>query len=99
VQRGLRGAIETPLAMMRGCAEAATAGVGVAGHGNASAASDVQVAFELLTAAARGAHRNVTINLSSLTDRDHAERVGREAAALEQEVEASARTAYGLLPS
>ncbi len=68
IQEAFRAAIGTPLDVMRACAAAAEQGVVIAGLGNASAASDGQVGFELLGAALRGAKMNVEINLDSVKD-------------------------------
>jgi formiminotetrahydrofolate cyclodeaminase len=82
VQEALRGATEVPLEVMRACAAALEQGTIVARFGNLNARSDVQVGFELLAAALRGAKLNVDINLESLKDvayvsavRDEAERL------------------------
>jgi methenyltetrahydrofolate cyclohydrolase len=68
IQSGFRAAIAAPLAVMRACAAAAEQGVVVATLGLASASSDVQVGFELIYAALRGAKLNVETNLGSLKD-------------------------------
>src|SRR5262249_30747072 len=68
IQAGFRAAIAAPLAVMRACAAAAEQGVVVATLGLASASSDVQVGFELLNAALRGAKLNVDINVGSVKD-------------------------------
>jgi formiminotetrahydrofolate cyclodeaminase len=68
IQSALRSAIAAPLDVMRACADAAEKGIVIADFGNPSAASDVQVALELLAAALRGARLNVEINLESVKD-------------------------------
>ena len=68
VQAALRGATETPLAVMRACEQTIRHGGGVAARGNPSASSDVQVGLELAVAGLRGARLNVEINLPSLKD-------------------------------
>ncbi len=68
VQIAFRGATETPLAVMRACAQAIRHGGVVAARGNPSASSDVQVGLELAAAGLRGARLNVEINLGSLKD-------------------------------
>ena len=78
---------------MRRAAEALEAAAVVARFGNANAASDVEVALELLAAAARGAQANVAINLASVDDTVHAERLRAEVARLAQECEAAAAAA------
>jgi formiminotetrahydrofolate cyclodeaminase len=68
IQAAMREAIAAPLAVMRACAAAAEQGVVIAGLGNPSASSDVQVGFELLGAGLRGAKLNVEINVGSVKD-------------------------------
>jgi formiminotetrahydrofolate cyclodeaminase len=84
IQEAFRAAIATPLDVMRACAAAAEQGVVVAGLGNPSAASDVQVGFELLGAALRGARLNVEINLESVKDAGYADRTRAEVDELER---------------
>ncbi len=95
IQAAMRGAIAAPLAAMRACAAAAEQGVVVAGLGNPSAASDVQVGFELLGAGLRGARRNVDSNLVSIKDADYAARIREDVQEFERaighEAEAAAR--------
>jgi formiminotetrahydrofolate cyclodeaminase len=93
IQRGMRGAIDTPLAMLRAIHTAARSAVAVARHGNTSAASDVIVAAALLDAAASGAYANVTINLGGLEDAEQESGLGREARTLREAVGAEAATA------
>jgi methenyltetrahydrofolate cyclohydrolase len=78
IQEAMRAAIEAPLEVMRACAAAAEQGVVVATLGNRSAASDVQVGFELLGAGLRGAKLNVEINLGSVKDAGYVEKVRRD---------------------
>ena len=68
IQEALRGATEAPLDVMRQCAAAIEQASVVAAFGNPNAASDVQVALELLGAGLRGAGLNVEINLGSVKD-------------------------------
>jgi formiminotetrahydrofolate cyclodeaminase len=75
IQRAMRQAIDTPLAVMRACEVAARHGEAVARHGNPSASSDVQVGLELLGAGLRGARLNVEINLGSVKDEAYVARV------------------------
>jgi formiminotetrahydrofolate cyclodeaminase len=95
IQAAFREAIAAPLAVMRACAAAAEQGAVVARFGNASAASDAQVGFELLNAALRGAKLNVEINLGSVTDRAYADKVSADATEFERAIlhEASAARA------
>jgi glutamate formiminotransferase/formiminotetrahydrofolate cyclodeaminase len=79
IQQATRGAIDTPLAMLRAAHAAARAAAVVARHGNTSAASDVKVAAALLDAAAAGAYENVAINVSGLTDKASVDALGGEA--------------------
>ena len=83
IQTALRAATAAPLDVMRACAAAVEEGVVVAGIGNKSATSDVQVGIELLTAGLRGAKQNVEINLGSIKDAAYVAKVRAE----EQEVE------------
>jgi formiminotetrahydrofolate cyclodeaminase len=84
IQEAMRGATETPLAVMRACAAAAEQGVVVAAMGNPSASSDAAVGFELLAAALRGARRNVEINLGSIKDAGYVRRIQSEVEELER---------------
>jgi glutamate formiminotransferase/formiminotetrahydrofolate cyclodeaminase len=93
IQRGMRGAIETPLAMLRAIHTAARAAVAVARHGNPSASSDVIVAAALLDAAASGAYANVTINLGGLEDGGQEAGLAREAKTLRDAIGAEAAAA------
>lgn len=72
IQTALTAAVEAPLAVMQGAADAVHAGVVIAAFGHPQTASDVGVALDLLTAALRGAKRNVEINLGSMTDEAYA---------------------------
>jgi formiminotetrahydrofolate cyclodeaminase len=71
IQDALRSATEAPLEVMRACLDAIHLAETIAGLGNASAASDVEVGLELLGAGLRGAGVNVEINLTSLKDQDY----------------------------
>ena len=83
IQAALRAAIAAPLDVMRACASSAEQSVVIAGLGNPSASSDVQVALELLGAGLRGARMNVEINLGSVKDEAYVAEVRRDIAALE----------------
>lgn len=87
IQDALRGAVETPLAVMRACAAALAESAIVARLGNQNAASDVTVARELLRAGLRGAHANVEINLGSVKDQEYVDRVRAETADLAERVD------------
>ena len=75
-------ATDTPLETMRLCWSALAEADAVSELGNASAASDVGVARELLTAGLRGARLNVEINLDGLRDQKYAAHIREEVAAL-----------------
>ena len=78
IQLALRRATDIPLEVMRACAEAIDHAAIVSSLGNPNAASDVQVALELLRAGLRGADYNVEINLGSIKDSDYVTRVRTE---------------------
>jgi formiminotetrahydrofolate cyclodeaminase len=99
IQEATRGAIDTPMAMLRAAHAAARAALVVARHGNPSAASDVKVAAALLDAAAAGAYENVAINLSGLTDKASAEVLEREATGLMEAVRTDTAAAREVFPS
>jgi formiminotetrahydrofolate cyclodeaminase len=71
IQRALTAATETPLQVMRRCAEALDVAPVVVDLGNPNAASDAAVGVGLLQAALRGAQQNVEINLESLKDAEY----------------------------
>lgn len=81
IQRGMRSAVEAPLAVIRACRRALEQATVVEAHGNPNAASDVAVARGLLMAGLNGARANVDINLPSLADVEYAAAVRRELAA------------------
>ena len=93
IQRALQSAILPPLGVMRACAAAVEDAIVIADFGNPSAASDVQVALELLAAALRGARLNVEINLETVKDAAYVGDVREEAAALERRFKETAETA------
>lgn len=97
IQRGLAGAVETPLAMLRAIRAAAADAIVVARHGSGSAGSDVIVATELLRAAANGALANVEINLGALADRARASAARDEASRLREETLGDATAARAAL--
>jgi formiminotetrahydrofolate cyclodeaminase len=78
IQAAFREAIAAPLAVMRASAAAAEQAVVVAGLGNPSAASDLEVGVELLNAALRGARLNVDVNLESVKDAEYVGRVNAD---------------------
>jgi formiminotetrahydrofolate cyclodeaminase len=87
IQEALRAAADTPLETMRACAAALKGAIAVSELGSRNAASDVQVALELLNAGLRGARRNVEINLGSLKDAAYVARVAEECARLEADAD------------
>jgi formiminotetrahydrofolate cyclodeaminase len=97
IQRALRRAIDTPLAVMRACDTAARHAEAVARHGNPSASSDVRVGLELLGAGLRGARLNVEINLGSVKDEAYVSDVTRVVEALTAGQGAAAARAQALL--
>lgn len=78
IQQAMRDAIEAPLGVMRACRTALAQLPLVEAHGNANAASDVQVGRALLSAGLAGARANVEINLPGVTDSEYVERVREE---------------------
>jgi formiminotetrahydrofolate cyclodeaminase len=68
IQAALKGAIDTPLEVMRACAAGIVEVPLLLAMANANAASDVKVGLELLRAGLRGANQNVAINLDSVKD-------------------------------
>lgn len=87
IQDALRKATDTPLDVMRACAEAIEQGEVIAQFGNRNASSDVLVGMELLGAGLRGARLNVEINLGSIKDDAYTTRVREDVARLSQEAE------------
>lgn len=68
MQSALKGCTETPLEMMRLCAETLALSRSLIGHSNQSAASDLGCAALQLGASVRGAWLNVLINLGGIDD-------------------------------
>lgn len=97
IQEALRSATEAPLEVMRACLEAIHLGETVAGLGNASAASDVEVGLELLGAGLRGAGLNVEINLTSLKDQGYVAAMRKETQRLEMDASRAHATAIAAL--
>jgi formiminotetrahydrofolate cyclodeaminase len=93
IQAAMKTAAETPLETMRHVAEAQELSPVVAQFGNPQAASDVEVALELLRAAQRGAKANVEINLASIDDAGFVERLRAEVAGLDQRSAAASAAA------
>jgi methenyltetrahydrofolate cyclohydrolase len=98
IQEALRLATEAPLAVMRACVDGMGTGADIAAFGNANAASDVQVALELLMAGLRGAKLNVAINLTGIRDPDYVEAAKRQAETLEANAITARDAASARLP-
>ncbi len=83
IQAALKGCTETPMEMMRLCAEALTLTEALLKNGfNDSAASDLGAAALSLKAGIQGAWLNVLINIGSIKDRDYADARRAEGEAL-----------------
>ncbi len=82
-----RGASEVPLAVVRECARIAYEAEAMAGRSNLNAASDLEVAARLATAAARGAAANVLINLPMVGDDSYSGRLTVEVDDLIENIE------------
>ena len=93
IQSAMRTAAETPLETMRRVGEAVALAPAVAQFGNANAASDVEVALELLGAAQRGARANVEINLGAIADGDFVSGVRQELTGIDERCAASSAAA------
>lgn len=93
IQTAMKTAAEIPLETMRQAAEAQELSPVVAQFGNPNAASDVEVALELLRAAQRGARANVAINLSSIDDAGFVERARTEMTGLDERSAAASAAA------
>ena len=93
IQHALRAAIAAPLAVMRACGAGLDCGPVLQAHGNANAASDVQVGLELLGAGLRGARLNVEMNLGGVKDESYATEVAAEVARLSESGAAGAPSA------
>jgi methenyltetrahydrofolate cyclohydrolase len=85
IQEALRSATEAPVQVMRVCLDAIHLAETVAGLGNPSAASDVEVGLELLGAGLRGAGVNVAINLTSVKDQAYVGAIKKETLQLEMD--------------
>jgi len=97
IEAALRGAAEVPLDVMRAAQAGLISAIDVARCGNPAAGSDVAVAVELLTAAARSAALNVRVNLKSIREVGYVEGAGAEAARLEASAEELASEVKGAL--
>jgi formiminotetrahydrofolate cyclodeaminase len=97
VQDALQGATEVPLETMRACQQALTGAVIVARNALPAARSDVAVAVELLTAAARGCALNVDTNLAGVRDPAYCDRVALERKQLAADSTADAERARHFL--
>lgn len=97
IQRALHGATAVPLDLLRAAVEAAKLARPVAAYGNASAASDVRVALELVEAAAAGAAANVETNLSALDDEAYRKACATDVVELTNRLTADAAAARAAL--
>jgi formiminotetrahydrofolate cyclodeaminase len=97
IQWSLRQAIDVPLDTMRACRRALSMATDVARLGNRSAASDIEVAIELLTTSLRGGRLNVETNLASLTDQGAAQALRAEVGSLAHGADQDADRARELL--
>ncbi len=82
-----RGASEVPLAVLRECARVVYEVEAMAGRSNLNAASDLEVAARLATAAARGAAANVMINLPMVGDESYSGGMSAEVADLLENID------------
>jgi len=94
IQHAMRVAAEAPLETMRACTDALEAGRVVADVGNASAASDLGVAMQMLMSGFSGAWLNVVTNLSGITDEAVRQDISVRAKSLMQDVSASLLQIY-----
>jgi formiminotetrahydrofolate cyclodeaminase len=99
IQDALRGATDTPLEVMRQCAEAIEQAAVIAAFGNRNASSDVMVGLELLGAGLRGARLNVEINLPGLKDPAYVAKARDEAGRLNAEADTAVPAARARLAS
>lgn len=99
VQAALERAAAVPLETMRAAADLLAVAERVVLCGSPRAASDVAVAVDLLAAAVRGAHANVTANLDDLADRGRAARLRAEADRLAARAASAVRAAHRALAS
>lgn len=86
MREAAHGAALAPLEIVRLCRSLIDQVEALAGRSNVNAASDLEVAGQLLGAAAAGAAANVRINLSGLGDPAEADRIEGEVGSLEQGV-------------
>ena len=82
IQAALKAATDAPIEVMRHCAAAIAESPTMARFGNQNAASDVNVATEMLRAGLSGARENVETNVGSIKDAEYIARVRAEASAL-----------------
>jgi formiminotetrahydrofolate cyclodeaminase len=87
IRSAARAATEVPLMTVRECARLLEEVGAIAGRSNVNAASDLEVAGRLCTAAARGAAANVQINLPMVGDERYTGATVAELNYLLQEIE------------
>jgi len=85
-----RGASEAPLEVLRECARLVYEVEAMAGRSNLNAASDLEVAARLATAAARGAAANVMINLPMVGDDSYGGAMTAEVTQLLEDIDRAA---------
>jgi len=85
IQKGLKGATEVPLQVMRTSMELIRLGKEVLEHGNKNAASDAAASVRLGAAALTIGRYNVYINLAGIKDAPYREKSEREAEEMESE--------------
>ena len=95
IQDATYAASQTPLAMMRACAELMTQIDVAALDGNRNSVSDAGVASAMARAAAQGAYLNVIINASSLKDEEKALALTTEADNLLNSISAHCNSVFG----
>ena len=89
IQQATIEATQTPLRVLRTCAQAVELVETARSMGNVNALSDTGVAAALLRAGAEGASLNIMINLGSITDQDLVDAIARECRQTLQEVQAA----------
>lgn len=86
-RRAAREATAIPLDVVRECGRVMREVEAMAGRSNLNAASDLEVAARLATAAAQGAAANVTINLPMVGDDAHAATITAEVTHLLEDID------------
>lgn len=97
MQKGLKTAVETPLATMRLADGAWEAMLLVARQGNIACKSDVQVGARSLETGIWGAHQNILINLGGISDESFKTRILAEAQSIVQRAALNCRQVLDVL--